>query len=84
MNTFFSFSSSFKLVGRLFFCGVFVLFFTLLKQWIDLLLRKVMEPIRSVEGDKLGGCMMVILRVLVVILHSYVLLPSPGHILDFE
>lgn len=42
-----------------------------------------MELTRGVEGDKLGY-MMVILRVLVVDLHGYVLLPSPRNILDFE
>lgn len=75
-------SSVSSLVLRLFFCVYF--FFTILKQWIGLFLRKVMDPIRGVEGDKLGGYVMVILRVLVVILHSYVLLSSPRHIIDFE
>lgn len=43
-----------------------------------------MEPIRGVEGDELRAYMKIIVRNLVLILHSHVLLLSPRHIIDFE
>lgn len=41
-----------------------------------------MEPIRGVEGDELRAYRKIIVRNLVLILHSHVL--SPRHIIDFE